>query len=365
MKILMLNWKDMRHPQAGGAELLTHEIVKRIVKAGHEVIWLTAQPKGLPHQEIIDGYKVIRMGGKFSVYPKVMFYYLKNLRGWADLVIDQVNTIPFMAKFYVKERNIIFIHQLAREIWFYEMPKFIGWIGYLLEPIYLRLLSNKKTITVSNSSKKNLLSNGFKEKNISIISEGTEIQPVENLEIEKYSQPALLILGSIRSMKRTLHSVMAFEEAKKQMPELKLKIAGNADGSYGQMVLEYINNSEFKKDIEFLGKVSFEQKKQLMQKAHLLLVTSVKEGWGLVVTEANSQGTPAAVYNVDGLRDSVQNNITGIVTEKDPKALANGVVQLLKDKSNYDKLRAVAWSESKKITFEKAYEDFKLAAEIK
>jgi len=40
----------------------------------------------------------------------------------------------------------------------------------------------------------------------------------------------------------------------------------------------------------------------LLQKSHVLAVTSVKEGWGLVVTEANPQGTPAVVYNVDGLR---------------------------------------------------------------
>ena len=49
-----------------------------------------------------------------------------------------------------------------------------------------------------------------------------------------------------------------------------------------------------------------------MAEAHVLLMTSVREGWGLVVTEANACGTPAVVYNVPGLRDSVRNEETGL-----------------------------------------------------
>jgi len=365
MKIVLFNWKDIHHPQAGGAELLTHEIFKRIVKDGHEVTLVTANYKGAHMSDLVDGIKIFRMGNKLTVYPLACFYYLKNLKKDADLVIDEINTIPFMAKFYAGKPNIIFIHQLAREIWFYEMPKFIGWVGYLLEPIYLSLLNNKKTITVSESSKKNLMGFGFKESNISIISEGTVIKPVDNLNIEKYKDKTLLLLGSVRSMKRTLHGVKAFEIAKAQDSSLKLKVAGNMEGSYGESVQKYINNSKYKNDIEVFGKVSPEVRTQLMQKSHLLLVTSVKEGWGLVVTEANSQGTPAVVYDIDGLRDSVKHNQTGIVTNANPKSLAEGIVSLLKDDAKYGKLKAGAWEDSKRITFEKAYEDFKLAANIK
>ena len=75
-------------------------------------------------------------------------YYKKNLIGWANLVIDEVNTIPFFAKYYVKEKNIVFIHQLCREIWFYEMIFPLNLIGYFLEPIYLLFLSDRKTIKV-------------------------------------------------------------------------------------------------------------------------------------------------------------------------------------------------------------------------
>jgi glycosyltransferase involved in cell wall biosynthesis len=89
-------------------------------------------------------------------------------------------------------------------------------------------------------------------------------------------------------------------------------------------------------------------------------VASVKEGWGLVVTEANSQGTPAVVYNCDGLRDSVQDGATGLVCKRNtPEALAEAMAALLQDQPRYEHMRRAAWEWSKDITFEKSYAQFK------
>ena len=120
-----------------------------------------------------------------------------------------------------------------------------------------------------------------------------------------------------------------------------------------------IKPSEYKEDIEVLGRVSSDQKAELMQKSHALLVTSVKEGWGLVVTEANSQGTPAVVYDVDGLRDSVKNDATGSVSDTTPGGMAKKISLLLNNASLYDKIRSGAHAWSKQITFEKSYNEFK------
>ncbi len=95
-----------------------------------------------------------------------------------------------------------------------------------------------------------------------------------------------------------------------------------------------------------------------MQKCHLIIVTSVKEGWGLIVTESNSQGTPAVVYDVDGLRDSVRHNTTGSVCDPTPGAMVASVVYLLKSPAKYAKIRENAHKYSKEITFEKSYSDF-------
>lgn len=360
MKILWFTWKDRKHPLSGGAEVVNEEIAKRLARDGHEVIFLVGGFKGCLAEEKIDGYRIVRLGNRWSVYWKAYRYYKKNLRGWADMAIDEVNTMPFFCRFYVAEKNILFVHQLCREIWFYEMPFPLSLIGYALEPIYLWLLSDRKAMTVSESTKKDLERYGFKPGNVAIISEGIEIEPVPNLEsVQKNENPTILALGSIRAMKRTGHVVKAFEIAKASIPNLELVIAGNANGRYGLKVLALIKNSRYASSIKYLGKVSKEKKIEIMRTSHVLATASVKEGWGITVTEAASQGTPAIVYNADGLHDSVKNGETGIVCEANtPKNLAENIIKLLKKKEEYERLRKNGWEWSKELNFENSYRQF-------
>jgi glycosyltransferase involved in cell wall biosynthesis len=383
MKILWLTWKDPTHPHAGGAEVVQRELCKRLTKDGHEVTILTAQYPGAAHEDTQNGCRIIRVGGCYSVYWHAYRYYKKHLVGWADVVIDETNTVPFFAKYYVKEPHLMFFHQLCREIWFYQMRFPLSLIGYLLEPLYLRLLSGSQAIVVSESTKRDLMRHGFKAGNIHIISEGIELEPLTSLnEVKKYPQPTLLSLGAIRPMKRTLDIIKAFEIIKSQattqsvianeakrsdeaiqqnpLATLRLIIAGNNTGTYAEKVLRHINSSPYRDDIEILGRVSKEMKLELMQKSHAIAVTSVKEGWGLIVTEAASQGTPAVVYNVDGLRDSVRDSKTGLVSKQNtPESLAEAVVSLLANSpTRYKEVCSAAWQWSKEITFERAYKDF-------
>lgn len=233
-------------------------------------------------------------------------------------------------------------------------------VGYLLEPLYLWLLRKNKVITISASTKNDLLRYGFRKKRIKIIKPGIELKPISNLEkIKKFKNFTLLSLGAIRKMKRPDQQLKVFELAKEKIPALKLKIAGAGQDGYYQKIMRLIAKSPYKKDIEYLGRVSRDAKIKLLQKCHLILVTSVKEGWGLIVTEAASQGTSAVVYDIDGLRDSVRNNETGLVAKNNtPKYLAQGIVELAKNKKKYARLRRAGWQRSKKINFANCYRQF-------
>lgn len=360
MKILWLTWKDLKNPQAGGAELINEEIAKRLARDGHEVILLVAGFPGGEAEEMRDGYKVIRLGSRHTLYWHAYRYYKKLLGGWADLVIDEMNTIPFFCKYYVRERNILFAHQLCREIWFYQMPFPVSLAGYILEPFYLWLLRDRCVTAMSESTKRDMMRYGFSAERISIIPAGVTTQPVETLdEVDKFQQPTVLSLGAIRAMKRTLDQVKAFEIAKEHIPDLQFKIAGSISDSYGKKMLRRIAVSDYAQDIEYLGCVDEEKKTELMRKSHLILVTSVKEGWGLIVTEANSQGTPAVVYDVDGLRDSVKDRKTGLISkENTPEGLALAITNALSDASEYARLRENAWLWSKEFQLEKSYQSF-------
>src|SRR5205807_4814039 len=100
--------------------------------------------------------------------------------------------------------------------------------------------------------------------------------------------------------------------------------------------------------IHFTGALPESEKDALLREAHFLLHTSQREGWGLNVIEANAMGTPAAVYPVEGLRESTLDNETGVVARgESPELLADRINDLLGTPVFYDKLRVNAWERAK------------------
>lgn len=360
MNILWFSWKDSRHPEAGGAETVSEQIRQRLVRDGHAVRLITAQYPGSSSHETIDSIEIFRKGGRYSVYFAAASVYKKHMNGWEDVVIDEMNTIPFLASLYTKKdsQKILLAYQLAREVWFYQMKAPVSWLGYALEPLMLRFTATQYPlcITESISSKQDMERYGFR--NVHTFRVGMELEPTETLP-EKDTLQIILSLGSVRPMKRTLEAVKAFEYARDNNPSLHMIIAGDTSGSYAQNVLDHIARSRHAEDIKSVGRITTQGKLQLMRSAALILVTSIKEGWGLIVTEANSQGTPAVVYNVDGLRDSVQHEKTGIVcSENTPEVMGGHINTLLADTERYNKMRSNAWRWSHEFTFDTSYQDF-------
>ncbi len=363
-KILILNWKDIKHPQAGGAEVVTHEIAKRLVKEGNKVTILTAKYGDSSETDNIDGIDIIRAGkGKLFHYSAARNYYRKNLKNKFDIIIEEVNTIPYFINISKgNEKVFLFYHQLARKVWFHEMFFPLSLVGYLVEPIYTFFQSrfNCQVITVSQSSKDDLLRFGFSEKNVHIISEGIENTPIKSLKQSKPKEKNFTVLfhSSLRAMKRPIEVFRAFSILVKEKPNSQLWISGGGDQSE---LKTFAEENNFAENVVFYGRTSDNQKFDLMQKSHVICSTSIKEGWGLVITEANSQGTPAISYDVDGLRDSTRFSGGGVV-EPNPQAMAKSLLTLENlvstNSKEYQILREKALESSKKINFSQSYKDF-------
>lgn len=356
MKILILAWRDIKNPLKGGAEILTHEVAKRWVKKGHEVTLFSSAFEGYKERETIEGIQIIRAGSRFGVYWQAYKYYKREFKGKFDIVVDQINTVPFFTPLYVKEKLIVLIHQLAREVWFYEAGFPVNIIGYLLEPLYLRLYKNSKVITVSESTKNDLLKLGIKSDNIRIMPEGINNKPLDKI-VEKENVPTFIYVGRITRSKRVHDIIKAFGIAKKQLKDARLKIIGGWKEDYKKQLDKLIERNKIE-GVEFLGFKSAEEKLELMAKAHAILVASVREGWGLIVTEANSMGTPAIVYDVHGLRDSTRDEVTGIICKKNiPDEMARQMVRLIRDRELRQRLSQNALEWSREFSWERAAEE--------
>jgi len=96
-RVLIINWRDVSHPWSGGAETYMHEIGRRLVENGMDVGWLTQRHAGSSRSEFMDGIHIVRVGGRFTLYPRVALAYLFRLRGRYDVIIDCENGIPFFS----------------------------------------------------------------------------------------------------------------------------------------------------------------------------------------------------------------------------------------------------------------------------
>ena len=353
LKILWFNWRCWLHPEMGGAEVFTYENAKRWVKAGHEVTLFTSQFPNCETEEVVDGVKIVRAGGKYMVYRRAKKYYGKYFsKEDYDVVIDEINTRPFLTPKFVNngEKIVALIHQLAREYWFYETPFPMSYIGYyFLENRWLKNYVYVPTVTVSESTKRDLLNLGFTR--IFVVSEGLNFTPLDEVA-EKESHPVIAYVGRLKRAKRPDHAIQGFRILKNTIPEAELWIIG--DGY-------------FKKDLEktatdgvkFFGGLSDGERRDLVKKAWVLVNPSVREGFGLNVVEANALGTPCIAYDVAGLRDTVKNDDTGLLAKAGSvKDLADKIVTILKDDTLRERLSRNALEYSKKFDWDISAREF-------
>jgi glycosyltransferase involved in cell wall biosynthesis len=350
MHILWFNWRDILNPEAGGAEVFTHEVMKRLTQRGHQMTLFTSRFKSCELNENIDGVDIIREGNKYTVYKQAE-NYLKAYKHHYDVIIDEINTRPFFTPKFVREKQVIaLIHQLAREYWFYETKFPLNYLGYYyLEKKWLSNYKDVMTLTVSNSTKIDLEQLHFKK--INVVPEGLNVTPLSNVK-EKEANPTVIFMGRLKKAKLPHHALQAFSIIKREIPDAKMWVIG--DG----YLREKLESSKMK-DVTFFGHVSNEKKYELLSRAHIILVPAVREGWGLVVTEANAMGTPAIGYDVHGLRDSITHDETGItIKERSPEAMGQQAILLLRDSDRLSKYSMNALEFSKQFSWDKTASSF-------
>ncbi|ROP27917.1 glycosyltransferase family 4 protein [Couchioplanes caeruleus] len=321
MRILVLNWRDLTHPAAGGAEVYTEQVLRRWVAAGHEVTLFAAAVAGRPAAEIVDGYRVVRAGNRFTVYREARRWWNRYGRGRFDVVVDETNTVPFFAHEWVDDgaRTIALVHQTCEEIWHHNAPPVVAHLGrHLLEPGWLRRLSGSPILAVSDSTRDALIRFGARD--VTVVPEGYE-PPATLPQVDKEDTPTAVFCGRMVSYKRPWEVIRAVGLARREIPDLRLWMIG------GGPLLDKLRAAA-PEGVEFLGRVSEQDKHDRMARAHVHLATSVREGWGLVVTEAAALGTSTIAYDVPGLRDSTR-AAGGVVTPPQPEALARRLVELL------------------------------------
>lgn len=358
MRILMLSWRDLKHPKSGGAEVLTQETLKRLVADGHQVTWFATRFPGAAAEATIDGVRIIRQGRAWTVQFRA-WRWLRKRREDYDRVIDQINTLPFLTPWYVPARQRrFFIMQLAREYWFRESPglfRLLSPVGYLLEPWSLRRYRKTRGVTISQSTKDDLVALGLPARSITIIPMAITVRSTAKLPA-KPGPPTVIILGRLTPAKFVEEGIEVFKVIQQEHPPARLWIAGRGQPAYREH-LERLAKRQGLRNVKFHGAVSEAEKQRLLRQAHLLVFTSHREGWGLIVNEAAAFGTPSVGYDAPGVRESI-GEPSQLASSGDAAALAERALALLGDPVRYDRQRRRAWQRAKKMSYDRTTEKF-------
>src|SRR6478672_476855 len=137
--VLLLCWRDTGHPQGGGSETYLQRIGTQLAASGVEVTLRTARYPGSARREIVDGVRVSRAGGSYSIYiwaglamvlARIGLGPLRRVR--PDVVIDSQNGIPFLARLAYGRRVAVLVHHCHREQWPVAGPA-MGRFGWFVE----------------------------------------------------------------------------------------------------------------------------------------------------------------------------------------------------------------------------------------
>lgn len=322
----MLNWRDAWHPKAGGAELVTLRVLERLVRRGITVEWFSGAYAGAPQKEVRDGIRYVRAGTQATVHLAAWRRY----RGTSafDVVVDQINTIPFYAHAYVQAPTITFIHQLAKEVWHYESTEPLAGLGEAAESWYLRPYRYAHVMTVSASSLASLREIGLRGP-ISIIPESVDCAAEDAVPPKTFPRD-VVTLGRITPSKRPEHAIEAAAALRATGWEGRLILIGSGSPEYVARTRAR-GTASLGDRFVMAGRVDDERRSQLLRDASCIWMTSVREGWGLAITEAARHGTPAVAYRVPGLVDSVDDGATGYLVDPNPGALAGATARLFED----------------------------------
>ena len=338
MRILILNLRDHAHPRAGGAEVFTHEVAKRWVAQGHTVTLIASNFAGGAPTEVIDGIRIIRLGNYLTVRSEARTYYRKHLRGNCDVVVDEYTNIPFLAPRFVQEPVIFLVHEVVGAKHLVVLPPGVSHLmHYVMEPRWYACYRNISTVTVSNSTKDDLQKFGINK--VRVVPQGLGTEPLKEV-LPKEDVPTFLFVGLLKKANRADECIRAFEIIQSEIPEAQLWVVGR--GAQREKLEAMAKGLR----VKFFGYVDDARKFDLMQRAHAMLVPGIREGWGMVITEANACGTPAIAYDIVGYRDAVRDGETGVLTEPTPEALARGAISFARETDLQRRLPegALSWS---------------------
>ncbi len=351
-RILVLNWKDPSDPAAGGAETYVRRIAETWAARGNQVTLLVPRAKGRPRQEVVDGVRHLRMGTRLTVFHHSRRHLRRHGREY-DCVVESISTRPFHAHRLLPGRSTALYHQIADEVWEEEFAFPLSWLGRrVIEPRWVAGMRDARVVAVSRSTAADLELRGVAT--AAVVHPGCDA-PRGPERVAPGTPPRLVFLGRLCRTKRPQEAIRALAVIQRALPGATLDVIG--DG----YLLDELRRVPVP-GVRLQGFVDEATKLHLLRSADLLLMPATREGWGIVTVEAAMQGVPTVGYDVPGVRESVVDGVTGVLTAPEPEALGAAAAALLQDPERWRRLSRSAQERAALLTWERTASEVLAAA---
>ncbi|HEY5426280.1 MAG TPA: glycosyltransferase [Candidatus Tumulicola sp.] len=349
LRILIINWRDPKHPQAGGAETYLFEQAKRWVRWGHQVEWLGGGFPGGAARDRIDSIPIRRVGNAVTVYAAVPWTYLKEFRDRFDLILDSSNGIPFFSPLFSMKPKVCVMYHVHREVFKKHLPAWLaGMLAWCEETFVPIVYRNVHFVTISEDTRDEMRRVGIGNPAAGLVRCGVDDRLVPG---EKAAVPTVLYLGRLKAYKRVDRLIEAFAAVHARLPSAVLRIAGTGDTL--AELRDLVSRLGLGDAVFFEGFVDDDRKRELLQRAWTTVSLSEMEGWGISAIEGNACATPAIAFDVPGLREAIVHGESGLIVP-DGADPAEAILAVLTDETLRRRLERGALNRAAKFSWDEA-----------
>lgn len=327
-RVHVFAWRDLDDPDAGGSEVHADEFMRRWAASGLEVTHRTSAAVDRPEISERNGYRVIRRGGRMTVFPRTIAGELLRTMGPYDAVVEIWNGVPWLSPVWCRKPRVLVLHHIHGPMWNQMFPAPIAAVGRILEsrlaPPFYR---STPTVTTSDDTLTKLVELGWRTEQVVTGPVGVDDFFCSDPNVVKTQHPSVLAVGRQAPVKRFPLLLEQMKIARASVPGARLTLVG--DGPERANLERWVADNDASSWVEFAGRVDRERLRDLYRRSWLVSSASLAEGWGLALTEAAGCGTPAVATDISGHRCSVIDDSTGLLAPVD--RLGSTIARVLTD----------------------------------
>jgi len=312
--VLILNWRDTTNPEGGGSEVYVERVAAGLAAQGRPVTLFCAAHAGAPASDQVRGIRVVRRGGRRTVYLRAWWAHLTGRLGGHDVVVDVQNGLPFFSALWCRRPLVVLVHHVHREQWRVVLPPLQARLGWWVESrLAPRLYRRARYVAVSEATRRELVGLGVPPGAITVVHNGLA-SPGPVPAVPRTPFPSVCVLGRLVPHKRVELALEAAARIRRHLPGLRVLVVGQ--GWWEPRLRETVDRLGLEDAVELLGWVDEQTKHRVLASSWVLAMPSVKEGWGLAVLEAAANGTPTVAFRAaGGLGESVLHGTTGLLAD--------------------------------------------------